>query len=1308
MSNLKKKTLLIMGLLTLISCFSSISPNIRNTVPIDEYLVNDVPSKDFNIKLSAPHSRIVIYNDNWSSLAGISGSGSAGNPWVIKDLEIDGGAVNSCIHIENSNDYFKIENCTLYNARGGGGGSDYYAGLRIIQSNNGILVNNTIHDNGKYGITLQDNSDNFIIQSNIITNQTNRDGIVIVSNCDNISIIDNIINSSAFCGIIFSDTYDNITIRDNIIHNTGNDGIQFDLDGGIDCNNIIIDNNTIHNHGEYGVRFWQLSAALFDNITFINNKIYESQWTGLWMYVVTNSKFINNHIHDNIGNGIQVGGDCDNNNFTQNRIEGNSGYGFFLEYTSSDFNYIFNNSFLQNNVHARDTSTLNENYWNNSVIGNYWDNYTGIDADEDGIGDTAYAYITGTSGNQDELPIWEDGFSGNNLYIDELKSNNWEWACTQAWCSGSGTQEDPYVISPSNIDAGGWGCGIMINNSRAYFKIEGSKIIGSDWNLFGYPNYSAGIKFQNTTNGLIKNNNLTDNIGFGIYLFDNSDNNTIQGNFINKNREGIRILSASDNNKLIDNYVNGSTTYGINLITDSSYPTPCNSTFISTNNVTNNSIGIYVNMQNIEGSNLTIDNNNIFWNYNYGIQIGSLSSANRLYNSAITNNDIIENRIMGLYINSMNNSLISYNNISNNNLSGTNYGLLLNGNNGYNNYTHNYIANNGEYGILVFNSGGNFGNKFYNNTMINNNINAESRRANNYWDNGSMGNYYSDYAGKDVDDDGWGDFAHPILGSGNNIDNHPIWWDAPNITIVSPTNGTFLGITAPTFSVIITEGLNDTTWYSIDGGVDFMFLGTTGTLNASEWSSIGNDNITITFYANDSRGFIGFAEVNISKDDILPLITVDLPSNNELFGKIAPSFNVTIFDINFNKSWYTIDGGITNYTFSGNETINATAWTNHINGTVTCRFYVNDSGGNINSAEITIRKDSIAPIIVIEAPVQDLSSTTPPAYNIKITEANLHKIWYTLDNGLTNITIESPDGTILDNLWEKLANGKVTIIFYANDTLGNLGSATVTINKAPELDMMIVIVIVAAIVGVIALIGIVAVKRSKKEVREKEAEIKTLKEQREEITEGDILISKEQHFCLVHKGPIEGYSYICPACGAYYCMKCVDAIKKTDDECWSCGASLDPDKAKAGLKGPKKLPDVEEKVKLEQDFEFEAKESDKKAPLKAPKAMLPKDGLSPLPPRPIEEQQKLTIKAPPIDKPKEEITEISSKKEASLTKEQAIKKFDDYIEQLNTLIQKLDIKFSAGAITQEQYIEKKTQLAEKLGEAMAKRDQLNE
>jgi hypothetical protein len=44
--------------------------------------------------------------------------------------------------------------------------------------------------------------------------------------------------------------------------------------------------------------------------------------------------------------------------------------------------------------------------------------------------------------------------------------------------------------------------------------------------------------------------------------------------------------------------------------------------------------------------------------------------------------------------------------------------------------------------------------------------------------------------------------------------------------------------------------------------------------------------------------------------------------------------------------------------------------------------------------------------------------------------------------------------------------------------------------------------------------------------------------------------------CVVHKGPITGFSYTCATCGTVYCMKCVRHLSEINESCWSCKQPL--------------------------------------------------------------------------------------------------------------------------------------------------------
>ena len=118
--------------------------------------------------------------------------------------------------------------------------------------------------------------------------------------------------------------------------------------------------------------------------------------------------------------------------------------------------------------------------------------------------------------------------------------------------------------------------------------------------------------------------------------------------------------------------------------------------------------------------------------------------------------------------------------------------------------------------------------------------------------------------------------------------------------------------------------------------------------------------------------------------------------------------------------------------------------------------------------------DDSDPIINILSPQNNQTfGRIAPSYNLSIIEPNLDKIWYTLDGGLTNITITNLSGKINQIFWNALPQGPLTIRFYANDTMGYLGYKDITINKKSQPDKAIIIIIIflISIASVVAVSG---------------------------------------------------------------------------------------------------------------------------------------------------------------------------------------------------------------------------------------------
>ncbi|MFX1478204.1 MAG: OmpL47-type beta-barrel domain-containing protein [Promethearchaeota archaeon] len=273
---------------------------------------------------------------------------------------------------------------------------------------------------------------------------------------------------------------------------------------------------------------------------------------------------------------------------------------------------------------------------------------------------------------------------------------------------------------------------------------------------------------------------------------------------------------------------------------------------------------------------------------------------------------------------------------------------------------------------------------------------------------------------------------------------------SPLIEINSPQESDIFENTAPNFNLKIYEPNLNETWYSLDNGAtNITFSGTEGIINQTEWDELADGQITIIFYANDTFGNLGFVNISIVKDVSPPNITIYLPAESKYYGYTAPSYSVQIIEDNLEDTWYTLDGGATNVSFSATEgIINQSEWDKLEDGQVNIRFYANDTLGHLGQAEVIIYKDTTDPQLFITFPVPNyIFGKVSPQFKLSIIEQHVYSSWYTLDNGIHNFTFTGQQGVIDQSEWNKFENGSITIKFYINDTNGKIAYAGVTVRK---------------------------------------------------------------------------------------------------------------------------------------------------------------------------------------------------------------------------------------------------------------------
>ena len=269
----------------------------------------------------------------------------------------------------------------------------------LIDTVNGCTISNNIIINNYYGIWLK-NSLNNILSSNIIIN--NQYGIWMESSSNNI-LLNNSLTLNQYnlgvWGLALSHFVQNIDVT-NYVNNkpiyywVNRHKGQVPADAGyvalVNSTEIIVKNLTITNNGQ-GILLAYTQNSSIDNNNITNN------WVGIELYNSFNNTLSSNNIANNqYGTWLFY---STNNTLRDNNVINNLQRGIELFYSSN--NKIYHNNF--NNT-QQTTNLESTNLWDNGYPsgGNYWSDYTGVDSNADGIGDTPY---TIDENNQDRYPL---------------------------------------------------------------------------------------------------------------------------------------------------------------------------------------------------------------------------------------------------------------------------------------------------------------------------------------------------------------------------------------------------------------------------------------------------------------------------------------------------------------------------------------------------------------------------------------------------------------------------------------------------------------------------------------------------------------------------------------------------------------------------------------------------------------------------------------------------------------------------------------------------------------------------------------